>query len=369
MPVTCGGIAGESVPLHWTPSPEPITEPGAPTFLYCRAPPFSRCEMFRETSADCGEKFATVAEQWLAVGAAFVLAGNVVGLQLLLSVTTPCFFTNATGIVTLLPPLRGTRLIRPWYEPVAASGAEIVTGKVTVPFFATWIALPSLTTIETPAGAVICASRVWFLPETFMAVRCVVTEPVIVVASIDGMFRSIRCSVSEPAATKFAYVSLKTSVGLTARSARIEPAPMSNASAGVTPSSLTTVWTDEVISADLIIGGVQVGWAALTSAETPAACGLDIEVPAIAMNRFPGGPLSAVVWSGCGVVPASTWTPGAVTSGLIQSPSGPRDEKAAIMSACPGCAVPCAHVAITLVWPLTKLRNGALGPSMWMAGR
>ena len=92
----------------------------------------------------------------------------------------------------------------------------------------------------------------------------------------------MRCSVSLPAATMFAYVSLKTSVGLTARSARIEPAPMSNTPAGVTPSSLTTVCTDEVISADLISAGVQVGCAALTSAETPAECGLDIEVPAIA---------------------------------------------------------------------------------------
>ena len=57
---------------------------------------------------------------------------------------------------------------------------------------------------------------------------------------------------------------------------------MSNGVAGVTPSSLTTVWTDEVMSADLISAGVQSGWAALTSAETPAACGLDIDVPAIA---------------------------------------------------------------------------------------
>ncbi len=138
---------------------------------------------------------------------------------------------------------------------------------------------------------------------------------------------------------------------------------MSNASAGVTPSSLTTVCTDEVISADLISAGVQVGCDALTSAETPAACGLDIEVPAIAWKRFPGGPLSAVVWSGCGVMPASTWTPGAVTSGLIQSPSGPRDENAAIMSACPGCAVPCAHVAITLVWPFTNASSAVSGPS------
>ena len=122
----------------------------------------------------------------------------------------------------------------------------------------------------------------------------------------------------------------------------------------MTPSSLTTLCTDEVISADLISAGVHVGCAALTSAETPAACGLDIDVPAIAMNRLPGGPLSAVVWSGCGVVPASTWTPGAVTSGLIQSPVGPRDENDAITSACAGCAVPCAHVASTFVWPVTK---------------
>src|SRR4051794_628762 len=134
----------------------------------------------------------------------------------------------------------------------------------------------------------------------------------------------------------------------------MEPAPSSNGSAGVTPSSLTTDCSDEVIRADLIISGVHVGWAALTSAETPAECGLDIDVPAMAMNRLPVGPLSAVVWSGCGVVPASTCTPGAVTSGLIQSPSGPRDEKEAIMSACDGDGAPCAHVAITFVWPLTK---------------
>ena len=39
------------------------------------------------------------------------------------------------------------------------------------------------------------------------------------------------------------------------------------------------------------------------------------------------GRCRAVVWSGCGVVPASTWTPGAVTSGFRKSPIGPRDEK------------------------------------------
>src|SRR5580765_1258733 len=130
---------------------------------------------------------------------------------------------------------------------------------------------------------------------------------------------------------------------------------MSNGPAGVVPSSLTTDCTDDVMRADLISSGVHVGCAALTSAETPAECGLDIEVPAIAWNRLPGGPLSAVVWSGCGVMPASTCTPGAVMSGLIQSPVGPRDEKEAITSGAAAAAVPCAHVAVTFVCVVTKL--------------
>src|SRR3954465_10433519 len=153
---TCGGIAGDRVPLHWTPSPEPMTEPGAPTFLYWSCVPRPCCEMFIAASADCCEKFATVAEQWLADGLAFVLAGMLSGLQVLLSVTVPCFFTNATGIVTLLPPLRGTRLIRPWYWPSATDGALIETGKVTDASLWTLIARPLLTVIVTPAGCVIC---------------------------------------------------------------------------------------------------------------------------------------------------------------------------------------------------------------------
>src|SRR5262245_25119294 len=120
--------------------------------------------------------------------------------------------------------------------------------------------------------------------------------------------------------------------------------------------------------ADLIISGVQSGCAALTSADTPAACGLDIDVPAIAWNRFPGGPLVGVVWSGCGVMPASTWMPGAVTSGLIQSPSGPRDENVAMMSGVVGVAVPWLHVARTFVCVLTKLSRAVGGPSTWIAG-
>src|SRR5262245_50711917 len=115
--------------------------------------------------------------------------------------------------------------------------------------------------------------------------------------------------------------------------------------------------------ADLISAGVQSGCAALTSAETPAECGLDIEVPAIAMNRLPGGPLSAVVWSGCAVVPASTWMPGAVTSGFRKSPTGPRDENVAITSGVVGDATPVDHVAFTLVCVLTNASSASDGPS------
>ena len=60
--------------------------------------------------------------------------------------------------------------------------------------------------------------------------------------------------------------------------------------------------------------------------------------------------------------------PGAVTSGLIQSPVGPRDENAAMTSGWVAVGVPCAQVAITLVWPLTKASSAVLGPSTWIAG-
>src|SRR3954470_21978410 len=151
-----------------------------------------------------------------------------------------------------------------------------------------------------------------------------------------------------------------------ARSARIEPAPSSNGVAGVTPSSLTTFVTADVDMAEMIIPGVQVGCAALISADTPAACGLDIEVPAIAWYRLPAGPLTLPV--GCGVMPASTCTPGAVTFGLRKSAEGPRDEKAAIMSGNVGVAMPCVNVPVTPVWLLMKASRSAFGPSRWIVG-
>ena len=84
----------------------------------------------------------------------------------------------------------------------------------------------------------------------------------------------------------------------------MEPAPRSNGSAGVTPSSFTTDCTDDVISADLICPGVQSGCTALTSADTPAACGEDIDVPEMTWKYSPGGPAWTAPGQGWGVAPA-----------------------------------------------------------------
>src|SRR4051812_5478124 len=84
-----------------------------------------------------------------------VLTGMLSGLQELVSVTRPCFLMNPAGIVMLFPPLRGVRLIRPTYWPVATSGALISIGKVSDASFRmwrSWLLLP--TVIVTPAGAV-----------------------------------------------------------------------------------------------------------------------------------------------------------------------------------------------------------------------
>ena len=60
--------------------------------------------------------------------------------------------------------------------------------------------------------------------------------------------------------------------------------------------------------------------------------------------------------------------PGAVTSGLIQSPLGPREENEAMTSACVAVGAPWLKDAITFVWPLTKASSAVLGPSTWIAG-
>src|ERR671914_724033 len=98
---------------------------------------------------------------------------------------------------------------------------------------------------------------------------------------------------------------------------------MSNGSAGVAASSLSTPCTSDPvpgivvkatdIKADFTWSGVQSGCTARSSAPEPAVCGLDIEVPL--MMLYSGGPP--------GMVPSGEWkaarmsTPGAVTSGLM----------------------------------------------------
>src|SRR5689334_13006279 len=99
-----------------------------------------------------------------------------VGEQELVSVTAPCFLKNATGMNTGFAPDFGTSRIQPKYWPVASVGAEMVIGKVSVPSFATLrVLLPRPTVIVAPAGADTCTLKACFLPDTFSAVRCVVS--------------------------------------------------------------------------------------------------------------------------------------------------------------------------------------------------
>src|SRR6516225_9670142 len=110
---TGGAEAPLRVPLHCAPSPEPMTEAGAPTFLYRSALPFSRVPTVMLAFAEAVPRFCAETVQWDVPVFTAMLSGE----QVFDSVTLPCFFTNATGIVTALPPLAGTRLIRPRYWP------------------------------------------------------------------------------------------------------------------------------------------------------------------------------------------------------------------------------------------------------------
>ena len=214
-------------------------------------------------------------------------------------------------------------------------------------------------------------SSFWFLPETLIAVRCVVIAA--------GHRRRVDArEVEIDAVERVAARGDEVRVRLVEDERRVDRAVGADRARahverrrpGVAPSSLTTACTDEVISADLISSGVHVGCAALTSAETPAACGLDIDVPAIAMYRLPGGPLSAVVWSGCGVVPGEHLDArrGDVRLDPVAGRAA-RREATPSRRPVPGCAVPCAHVAITFVWPVTKMAIEFELNWVWIAGR
>src|SRR5262245_29540034 len=117
-----GGTAGESVPLHWTPSSFLIAVAGAEMFVKSSLP-LSRFVTLRSTLAAMLLKFATDAMQC----ATPVRFGNVVGAQSWVSVTAPCRLKKATGIVTgfFRLPL-GSSVIRPKYCPLASSGPLIV---------------------------------------------------------------------------------------------------------------------------------------------------------------------------------------------------------------------------------------------------
>src|SRR5262245_44244975 len=115
MLATDGGIAGDSGPLHCTPSPPPMTEPGAPMFASRSALPFSRWVTLTVTFDSVLPRFVADTVQCEAP----VFDAKLSGEQVCESVTLPCVFTNATGIVTAFPPALGTRVIRPWYWPFA----------------------------------------------------------------------------------------------------------------------------------------------------------------------------------------------------------------------------------------------------------
>src|SRR5699024_10137667 len=84
-----------------------------------------------------------------------------------------------------------------------------------------------------------------------------------------------------------------------------------------------------VIIADLTSIGDQSGCFDMSSAATPAMCGVAIDVPDSLSHRLPA-------WF-CGETAATMSTPGAMMSGLPRSPplksDGPRDEKPATTGA------------------------------------
>src|SRR5436305_14177032 len=84
-----------------------------------------------------------------------------------------------------------------------------------------------------------------------------------------------------------------------------------------------------VMRADLISIGSQSGCLDMSSAATPAMCGVDIEVPDSTSHKLPA-------WF-CGDTAATTATPGAMMSGLPRSPplksDGPADENPATVGA------------------------------------
>ena len=119
-------------------------------------------------------------------------------------------------------------------------------------------------------------------PLTLVTVRCTVTVPGIVGTSTDGRFRPTASVGDADMAAKRSAVSSNDSEASPALVRSMRPPPMSNGSAGVVRSSLTTLVVAVVSSAVLMAAGVQSGWSAFSRRAEPATCGDDIEVPAMA---------------------------------------------------------------------------------------
>ncbi|BAS84813.1 Os03g0430575 [Oryza sativa Japonica Group] len=117
------------------------------------------------------------------------------------------------------------------------------------------------------------------------------------------------------------------------------PAPVRNAVALSWCSSriglpAPSTASDVVRMADLMAAGNQSGWRLLTSAATPLACGVAMDVPDMTL-KSPPPPPPPPCWR-CGGHAARMLSPGARTSGLSTPGAtllGPRDEKEATVGA------------------------------------
>src|SRR3954452_8826424 len=94
---------------------------------------------------------------------------------------------------------------------------------------------------------------------TLVTVRLTVTAPGMVGTSTDGRFRLTAAVGDAAMAAKCGAVSSNDSTAAPALVRSMRPPPMSNGSAGVVVSSLTTAVVAVVSRADLMVAGVHVG--------------------------------------------------------------------------------------------------------------
>ena len=193
--------------------------------------------------------------------------------------TVPCWRMNASGSRTA-PRLVTKRTAPNCCSPTGALDRSVISTRRDWPGLSVNLRLENRTTVRD--GRVARDQTVSFLPLTFTSRRAVEIWPGMVGALIDGMLRSIAFTGLAVWVAIAAPVSEIVSGAWAARPTSIRPAPMSKGSACVRSSSFSTRVIAEVIIADLICPGLQLGWSALSRMAAPAMCGADIEVPAIA---------------------------------------------------------------------------------------